>query len=156
MLLFAPPAAHLLIQWTKILHDSNSLHLIQTPSIHNIFLCPIIALLTSRPLPPSAPLFANNFPPYTQVIDTHVSHVPYNCTCFTEHIPCRSWVPLFLAFWPHLHLTTISLFKIPWHMAYGAVLRFGPTSTTPYKPLLLYLELLTPLSPPISSLALWF
>ena len=74
-LIFAPPGAHLLIKWTKTLQHHKSFHWVQLPSIHNKFLCPVRALqalLASRPLPPSAPLFANHFPPHAQVIDTHI------------------------------------------------------------------------------------
>ena len=49
--------------------------MVQLPTIDNLLLCPVRALKTllkSRPLPPTHPLFANNFPPYSQVIDTHV------------------------------------------------------------------------------------
>ena len=74
-LIFAPPGAHLLLKWTKTLQDNKSFHVIQLPEIQNIYLCPVRAskaLLASRPLPPSAPLFANNFSPYKQIIDTHI------------------------------------------------------------------------------------
>ena len=68
-------SAHLILKWTKTLQDSNSYHVIQLPSIKNIYLCPVRALtnlLSSRSLPPTAPLFANNFPPFSQIIDTHI------------------------------------------------------------------------------------
>ena len=74
-LIFAPPGAHLLIKWTKTLQHHKSHHWIQLPAIKNHFLCPVRALqalLTSRPLLPTSPLFANNFHPYAQVIDTHI------------------------------------------------------------------------------------
>ena len=74
-LIFAPPGAHLLIKWTKTLQNHKSHHWIQLPSLANHFLCPVRALktlLNSRPLPPTAPLFANKFQPYNQVIDTHI------------------------------------------------------------------------------------
>ena len=74
-LIFAPPGAHLLIRWTKTLQNCKSHHWIQLPSLSNHFLCPVKALkllLNSRSLPPTAPLFANNFPPHNQVIDTHI------------------------------------------------------------------------------------
>ena len=74
-IIFHPPGVHLLIKWTKTLQDYNSHHLIQLPELNNFFLCPTRALKTllkSRPLPPSAPLFANNFSPFSSVIDTHV------------------------------------------------------------------------------------
>ena len=74
-LIFAPPGTHLLIKWTKTLQHHKPHYLIQLPSIKNYFLCPVRAfqaLLGSRPLLPTAPLFANNFHPYAQVIDTHI------------------------------------------------------------------------------------
>ena len=70
-----PPGVHLLIKWTKSLQDHTSHHLIQLPELNNFFLCPTRALKTlikSRPLSPTAPLFANNFPPFSSVIDTHI------------------------------------------------------------------------------------
>ena len=70
-----PPGVHLLIRWTKTLQDHTSHHLIQLPELNNFFLCPTRALKTlikSRPLPLTAPLFANNFPPFSSVIDTHI------------------------------------------------------------------------------------
>ena len=57
------------------MQDNNSTHLVQIPSEDNFFLCPVRtlkALLAFRPLPPLAPLFGHNYPPYIQVIDTHV------------------------------------------------------------------------------------
>ena len=74
-MIFAPPGAHLLLKWTKTLQDNKSFHVIQLPEIQNIYLCPVRALkalLASRSLPPSAPLFTNNFLPYKQIIDTHI------------------------------------------------------------------------------------
>ena len=50
-------------------------HWIQLLCLGNHLLCPVWApksLLKSRPLPPTAPLFANNFHPHNQVIDTHI------------------------------------------------------------------------------------
>ena len=74
-IIFGPPGAHLIIKWTKTLQEHKSHHVIQIPSIDNIFLCPVRALqalLKSRPLPPSSPLFANFSHPHSQVIDTHI------------------------------------------------------------------------------------
>ena len=73
--IFAPPGAHLLIKWTKTLQHHKCHHWIQLLSINNHFLCPVRALqalLTFRPIPASALLFANNIYPYAQVIDTHI------------------------------------------------------------------------------------
>ena len=76
-LTFAPPGAHLLVKWTKTLQDHKSHHVIQLPELDNMFLCPVRALkalLASRPLSPSDPLFANSYPPYNQVIDSHIRY----------------------------------------------------------------------------------
>ena len=73
-LIFGPPGAHLLIKWTKTIQDNHSSHIIQLPEVNNFYLCPIRALralLSSRPLPPTAPLFASSYYPHLQVIDTH-------------------------------------------------------------------------------------
>ena len=73
--IFTPPDAHLLVKWTKTLQNHEAYHWIQLPTIKFYFLCPVAALkalLRSRPLPSSAPLFANNFYPHAQVIDTHI------------------------------------------------------------------------------------
>ena len=76
---FAPPppptGAHLLIKWTKTLQHHKAHHWIQLPSLPNQLLCPVRALkslLSSRHLPPTAPLFANSYFPHNQVIDTHI------------------------------------------------------------------------------------
>ena len=74
-LVFDNQSAHLIIKWTKTLQDAKSYHIIQLSVIKNIYLCPVRALrnlLASRPLPPSAPLFANNFYHFAQIIDTHI------------------------------------------------------------------------------------
>ena len=65
-IIFGPPGIHMVIKWTKTLQHHRSHHIVQLPTIQNHFLCPVRALralLTSRILPPSAPLFANNFSP---------------------------------------------------------------------------------------------
>ena len=75
--LVSPPDAHLLIKWTKKLQDHKAHHVIQLPELDNIFLCPVRALkalLSSRPLSQSDPLFANRYPLYNQVIDSHVRY----------------------------------------------------------------------------------
>ena len=74
-LLFHLPGVHLLLKWTKTLQDHKSHHLIQLPELDNLFLCPtraLKALVRSMPLPPTAPLFTNNFPSFSPVIYTHV------------------------------------------------------------------------------------
>ena len=73
--IFAPPGIHLIIKWTKTLQDHKAHHVVQLPTISNPYLCPVRAvrsLLKTRPLPPTAPLFANSFPPFNQIIDTHI------------------------------------------------------------------------------------
>ena len=75
--IFAPPGAHLFLKWTKTLQDSRASHIVQIPYVENLLLCPVRALkalLRSRPLPPEALLFANKYPPFSQIIDTHVSN----------------------------------------------------------------------------------
>ena len=72
---FTSLGASLLIKWTKTLQDHKSHHLVHIPTLQNIYLCPVRALrmlLTSRPLPPCAPLFVSKFFPHAQVIDTHI------------------------------------------------------------------------------------
>ena len=72
---FLPPGVHLLIKWTKTLQDNNSHHVVQLPLLENMYLClvrALQALLNSKDLPPSAPLFATIHYPHNQVIDTHV------------------------------------------------------------------------------------
>ena len=73
--ILAHPGAHIVIKWTKTLQDNKSHHVVQIPQLPNIYLCPVRALkalLSSRPLPPSAPLFALHSYPHNQVIDTQV------------------------------------------------------------------------------------
>ena len=73
-LIFGHLGAHLVMKWSKTLQSSHSYHVVQLP-ISNPFLCPVTALkalLKSRPLPPSFPLFATIHSPYPQVIDTVV------------------------------------------------------------------------------------
>ena len=63
------------MKWTQTLQDHKAYHIVQLPSISNMYLCPlraIRALLASRHLPPSAPLFAVSCSPHHQVIDTHI------------------------------------------------------------------------------------
>ena len=74
-LIFGPPGAHLIMKWSKTLQSPKSYHIVQLPSISNPFLCPVSALkalLQSRPLPPTSPLFATIYHPHGQVIDTVV------------------------------------------------------------------------------------
>ena len=74
-LIFAPPGLHSLVKWTKTLQDRKAHHMVQLPAINNMYLCPvraIRALMASRPLPPSAPVFAVSHPPHHQIIDSHI------------------------------------------------------------------------------------
>ena len=74
-LIFPPLGMHILVKWTKTLQDRKAHHMVQLPVINNMYLCPvraIRALMASRPLPPSAPLFAVAYPPHHQIIDTHI------------------------------------------------------------------------------------
>ena len=73
--IFGHPGIHLIVKWTKTLQDHRSHHIVQLPELHNPYLCPVRALrslLSSRPLPPTAPLFATIRPPHPQIIDTHI------------------------------------------------------------------------------------
>ena len=100
-LIFAPPGAHLLIKWTKTLQHHKSHHWIQLPSIQNHLQCPVRALkalIPSRPTPHSAPLFANNFHPHTQVIDTHIRDALRKVLAHRINLQ-RSWVPCLQAIW---------------------------------------------------------
>ena len=75
-LIFGPPGAHLVIKWTKTLQDNKSHHVVQLPEIDNLYLWPVKALkalLSTRKLPSTTPLFATNTPPpFHQVIDTQI------------------------------------------------------------------------------------
>ena len=73
--IFAPPGAHLIIKWTKTLQDNKSHHVVQLPTIENMYLCPVRALkalLKSRQLPPTSPLFASQTPPFNHILDSHI------------------------------------------------------------------------------------
>ena len=66
-LIFSPPGLHIIIKWTKTLQDHRADHIVQLPSIDNIYLCPVRAvkiLLASRPLPPPDP--------FLQFLTTHI------------------------------------------------------------------------------------
>ena len=85
-LIFAPPGAHLPIKWTKTLQHHKSHHWIQLPSIQNHFLFPVRpfrVLIDSRPLPPSAPLFANNF--HTLRSSAHTFGMPPSAPLFANN-----------------------------------------------------------------------
>ena len=73
--IFAPPGAHLIIKWTKTLQDNKSHHVVQLPSIENMYLCPVQALkalLKSRQLPPTYTLLASQTPPFNHILDSHI------------------------------------------------------------------------------------
>ena len=72
-LIFTPPGAHLILKWCKTMQDNKSRHVIQIPQVANYWLCPVRALkalLASRPLQATDPLFVSRHPPFNQVIDT--------------------------------------------------------------------------------------
>ena len=60
---------------TKTLQDRKAHHIVQLPSIANMYSCAvrvIRALFVSRPLPLSAALLAVSYFPHNQIIDTHI------------------------------------------------------------------------------------
>ena len=125
---FSPPGAHLLIKWTKTLQDYKSHHVIQLPELDNIYLCPVKALkalLSSRPLSGSDPLFANRYPPYNQVIDSHVRYALKQDLTLRNISPRGHGFNMFrrsgatYAFDHNVAIQNI--------MAYGGVLPFGLT-----------------------------
>ena len=72
---FLPPGAHILLKWTKTLQDTSAHHFVQIPALENSTLCPvrdIKALLKSRAIPSTAPLFAHKSLPFHPVIDTTI------------------------------------------------------------------------------------
>ena len=74
-LFFQPPGVHVTLKWSKTLQDHRAYHVVLLPQLANTYLCPARALhqlLATRPLPPSAPLFANITSPHNQIIDTTV------------------------------------------------------------------------------------
>ena len=144
---------------TQTLQDKNSSHMVQIPSIDNLFLCPVRALralLDSRPLPPIYPLIANNFPPYSQVIDTHVMDALKSVLATLNISPIGHWFNSSAVLGLHLHMTIRYPSKISWPMGYGAALQFGHISITPHKHLPSYRAPLFPSSLPTFSLAWWF
>ena len=73
--LFLPPGAHILLKWTKTLQDTSAHHFVQIPALENSTLCPvraIKALLKSRAILSTAPLFAHKSLPFHPVIDTTI------------------------------------------------------------------------------------
>ena len=128
--IFAPPGAHLIIKWTKTLQDNKSHHVVQLPTINNIYLCPVRALkalLKSTKLPPTHPLFATHTPPFNQIL-IHILGKPSKLFCLSDifHTPAmvstlsgglgRPW-----------RLTIVSHFKTSRTTAFGGVQLCGPT-----------------------------
>ena len=110
------------------------------------------ALLKSRPLPSTAPLFATIYHPHLQVIDTHVRDDLKSVLSILNISLMGSIHSGVLELL--LRLITISPSKISWHMAYGVAPLFGLTSRTPLRPLPSFLLLFLPLSLLIFSLSL--
>ena len=55
--------------------DRRASYIIQILYVENLLFCPVRtlkALQRSRPLSPQSPLFATDFLPYSQIIDTHI------------------------------------------------------------------------------------
>ena len=146
---FHPPGAHILIKWTKTLQDYRSHHMVQLPTIRNIYLCPVRALqalLTSRPLPLNAPLFANKFPPYAQVIDTHIRDALKIILCTKEFQLLGMGFIHSGGQGPPLTLIIMFHFKTLWPMGCGKARPSGHTSRMPPWPPLSSLPLSAPSS----------
>ena len=59
-IIFALPGAHILLKWRKTMQNRNAHQFVQILHLSNTVLCPVTAikaLLDSRPLPSTAPLF---------------------------------------------------------------------------------------------------
>ena len=117
-LIFSPPGLHI-TKWTETLQYSKVLHIVQLPSMNNKYLCSvraIRALLASRPLPPSAPLFAVSYYPHNQIIDTQLrddlkqvlKHLAIPLTCHGFHTFSRSGATFCFN-------KNVSLQNIMWH-----------------------------------------
>ena len=150
-LIFGPPGAHLIIKWSKTLQSSKSYHVVQLPSISNIFLCPVRALkalINSIPLSDHSPLFTTLSPPYSQIIDT-VVRGRHSKQFFRIGVsPPRAIVFIhFAGLEPHLLFTTMYRSRTLWLMVLGGVRRYGQTFTSLPTPPPLFLSLL-PNSPP--------
>ena len=112
--IFAPPGAHPIIKWTKTLQDNKSHHVVQLSTIENMYLCPVRALkalLRSRKLPPTHPLFVTHTPPFNQILDSHIRQA-LKTILSTRNI----W-----------RLTTVYHFKTSCPTASGGVRPCGPT-----------------------------
>ena len=93
-LIFSPPGLHI-TKWTETLQYSKVLHIVQLPSMNNKYLCSvraIRALLASRPLPPSAPLFAVSYYPHNQIIDTQLRDDLKTSTQAPGNTTHMSWI----------------------------------------------------------------
>ena len=133
-LVFNDESAHLIIKWTKSLQDSNSYHIIQLSSIKNIYLYPVRALrnlLSSRSLPPTAPLFANNFHPFAQIIDRHIRNALKTIlTSRNIHLQGHRFHTFRRSGATYAFNHNVPLQNIMAH-GLGEVLLFGPTFKTP-------------------------
>ena len=158
-LIFGPPGAHLVIKWTKTLQDNKSHHVVQLPLIDNLYLCPVKAfqaLLSTRKLPPTAPLFATNTP-----------HSIKSSIHRFDRLSKQSSQPGTSIMWamasthsggraPLWHTTTVSHCRTLCPMDYGEVRLFGPIYKTPLKPLPLFPLPSPPLYPNFCSWAWCF
>ena len=125
-IIFAPPGAHLIIKWTKTLQAHRAHQVIQLPEIDNYFLCPVRALralLASRRLSPQDPLFANSYPPYKQVIDTHIRDALRRVLQHQNIAPQGKGFHTFRRSGPPWHLITMWN-RTLWPIVFGEVQQF--------------------------------
>ena len=128
--IFAPDGVHFIIKWTKTLQDDKSHHLVQLPTIENMYLCPVRALkalLRSRKLPSTHPLLATHTPPFNQILDSHISQALKTILAIKNisHTIMVSTPSGDLG--QPWHLTTVYHFKTACPMASGGVWPCGPT-----------------------------
>ena len=73
-ILFQEPGAHILLKWTKTLHDRSAHLFFKSPpyAIKIYAQCWLSKTLRSRQLAPGGPLFAHKVMPYQPVIDTTI------------------------------------------------------------------------------------
>ena len=127
--IFAPPGAHLIIKWTKTLQDNKSHHVVQLPTINNMYLCPVRALkalLKSRQLPPTPYLLLTHLHSIISLIPISGKPSKLFCPSETFHIQAtvstlsgdlgRPW-----------RLTTVSHSRTSCPTAFGGVRPCGPT-----------------------------
>ena len=143
-LIFGPPGAHLVIKWTKTLQDNKSHHVVQLPEIDNLYLCPVKALkalLSTRKLPPTAPLFATNTTLSIKSL-IHRSDRPSKQSLqigtsimwamASTHLGGRV---------PPYHMTTVFHCKTLCPMVYGEVRQYGLICKTPLMPPPLFIKI---------------